>query len=299
MKKEKKEVLYIIFMSTLLVVLAITMMFKENTLIFWYQFAVWLIFTLDIGIGFVRAKDRFIYITKHLFGILACIPFYTGFRFFKVFPLMLIIVEDTKLGQTYIMPIYNKVTTNKIGRIIISLILFLIIMPIPLVWIEPQMSHYSDVLWWVIQTTTTVGYGDIVPVTFVGRVIGVILMLIGIGLIGTVSSTLTKFLVGEKRKNLTEILKETEDFTIKEILELEKFLHQKKSELVQSMEEIKQEHEEKHPSKKKNSFFKTYLVTHTQGKQKKKDKQPPISEKAESQPSTASDGLAEKNKPER
>lgn len=270
MNKEKKEILYIVSMSTLLVILAITMMFKPNKLIFWYQFAVWLIFTLDMGIGFFRAKDRFIYLTKHLFGILACIPFYTGFRFFKVFPLMLALVEDTKLGQTYIMPTYNKITTNKIGRIIISLVLFLIIMPIPLVWIEPQMSHYSDVLWWVIQTTTTVGYGDIVPVTFLGRVIGVILMLIGIGLIGTVSSTLTRFLVGEKRKSLTEILKETEDFTIKEILELEAFVHEKKSELVTSVEEMREKHESKTTSHQKSAFSKKYGVSVSQADQKKK-----------------------------
>ena len=35
--------------------------------------------------------------------------------------------------------------------------------------------------WWVVQTTTTVGYGDIVPTTYVGRLLAAFVMLVGIG----------------------------------------------------------------------------------------------------------------------
>jgi ion channel len=42
-----------------------------------------------------------------------------------------------------------------------------------------------DALWWGITTITTVGYGDLYPVTYPGQVVGSVTMLIGIALIGT------------------------------------------------------------------------------------------------------------------
>lgn len=53
----------------------------------------------------------------------------------------------------------------------------------------------SDALWWAIVTATTVGYGDVSPVTSEGRVLAVILMLTGIGVIGVFTATLASFFV--------------------------------------------------------------------------------------------------------
>ncbi|CDX64447.1 Putative uncharacterized protein [Leuconostoc citreum] len=56
-----------------------------------------------------------------------------------------------------------------------------------------------DSLWWAIATTTTVGYGDISPHTEVGRFVAIVLMIVGIGLIGSVTSTVTAYFVEEKK----------------------------------------------------------------------------------------------------
>jgi len=44
-----------------------------------------------------------------------------------------------------------------------------------------NITNLGDAFWWAIVTITTVGYGEFFPVTFVGRVIGVLVMLTGIG----------------------------------------------------------------------------------------------------------------------
>ena len=50
-------------------------------------------------------------------------------------------------------------------------------------------------VWWSITTVTTVGYGDLSPVTAMGRVVAVALMLGGITLVGTVTATLASWIV--------------------------------------------------------------------------------------------------------
>jgi voltage-gated potassium channel len=57
----------------------------------------------------------------------------------------------------------------------------------------PTFATYGDSLWWAMVTVTTVGYGDLVPQTTPGRVVAVTLMLMGIGLLGTVAASLASF----------------------------------------------------------------------------------------------------------
>lgn len=62
-----------------------------------------------------------------------------------------------------------------------------------------------DAFWWAVVTLTTVGYGDIVPATVGGRVMGVVVMFCGIGLVSTLTGNLASMLVVEqarKRKGL-------------------------------------------------------------------------------------------------
>jgi voltage-gated potassium channel len=59
------------------------------------------------------------------------------------------------------------------------------------------IGSVGDAIWWAIVTATTVGYGDVSPVTPEGRVIAVVLMLVGIGIIGVFTATIASFFVGQ------------------------------------------------------------------------------------------------------
>ena len=55
-------------------------------------------------------------------------------------------------------------------------------------------------LWWAIQTTTTVGYGDNVPTTGPGRLIASLVMLFGIGFLTVVTAAITSALIARSRR---------------------------------------------------------------------------------------------------
>ena len=53
-----------------------------------------------------------------------------------------------------------------------------------------QIDSWLDAVWWTVATVTTVGYGDIVPVTDVGRVIAIFYMFFGVTVLGIALSVL-------------------------------------------------------------------------------------------------------------
>jgi voltage-gated potassium channel len=63
--------------------------------------------------------------------------------------------------------------------------------------LEPETvkGGYGDGIWWAVVTASTVGYGDIAPTTFWGRLIAVLLMLVGIGLMSTLAASITSHFV--------------------------------------------------------------------------------------------------------
>jgi len=58
---------------------------------------------------------------------------------------------------------------------------------------NPGFATFCDALWWGIVTLTTVGYGDIVPITTTGRIAGVMIMITGIAVLGVLAGSMAGF----------------------------------------------------------------------------------------------------------
>jgi voltage-gated potassium channel len=66
---------------------------------------------------------------------------------------------------------------------------------------DPQNIHtLGDGLWWAIQTVTTVGYGDIVPETTAGRLVGVVMMVTGIAFMTVTTAAVTNLFIEAARR---------------------------------------------------------------------------------------------------
>jgi len=59
--------------------------------------------------------------------------------------------------------------------------------------VNPEFATFGDALWWSIVTLTTVGYGDVVPVTTAGRIDGAMIMVTGVGVLGALAGSMASF----------------------------------------------------------------------------------------------------------
>ena len=71
--------------------------------------------------------------------------------------------------------------------------------------VNPLVDERMDAIWWAFTTVTTVGFGDIVPTTFLGRLIGIALMLMGTSLFACYVALISEaFLAMELEKDKQE-----------------------------------------------------------------------------------------------
>ncbi len=78
-------------------------------------------------------------------------------------------------------------------------------------------------VWWAVVTVTTVGYGDIAPATLGGRLLAVLLMLCGLGLLATLAASISSYFIGsseeEHIQQITERLDRIEGLLEKAVAE--------------------------------------------------------------------------------
>lgn len=160
------------------------------------------IFTLDYLARLWVAPNRQKFVCCNICDLVALIPLHTVACAFKIWRPTLLFKLPRLLAFLY-RPLKKAKTffnTNGFKYVVFVTSLFIVLGGI-LIHFTENMS-YSDGIWWAFVTATTVGYGDISPRTLYGRIIAMILMLVGIGLIGTVTSTITSYFLKTNRKSV-------------------------------------------------------------------------------------------------
>lgn len=104
----------------------------------------------------------------------------------------------------------------------------------------------GDGIWWAFVTATTVGYGDISPHTLYGRIIAMFLMIVGIGLLGTMTSTITSYFLKVNRKSVRG---ETLDLVRERLDDFDSLSEEDVEEICKILKSLKQQ--EMHKSQKR------------------------------------------------
>ncbi len=87
---------------------------------------------------------------------------------------------------------------DRLDRVLLALLVITLVGMLGIAYFDSL--SLADSLWWTIVTITTVGYGDIYPASFGGRIVGALLMLFGIGFLGMLTATLASTFIEERRQ---------------------------------------------------------------------------------------------------
>jgi voltage-gated potassium channel len=67
---------------------------------------------------------------------------------------------------------------------------------------EKTYPNIGDGVWWAIRTVATVGYGDLVPTSTVGRLVAALVMVLGIGFLTVVTAAITSTFIESARRRI-------------------------------------------------------------------------------------------------
>ena len=147
---------------------------------------VWALFVVDYVIRIVLANRRLRFIVRHPLDLLiVAAPF---FRFLR---LLRLVAAISTLGRVLRDDFRGRVGSYLIVSVsLLSVVAALGVFEAERDAPEASITTFGDSLWWVLTTITTVGYGDLYPVTVEGRLVAGGLMLAGIAILGTVTAAI-------------------------------------------------------------------------------------------------------------
>jgi voltage-gated potassium channel len=150
----------------------------------------WAVLALELVIRFVAAPDKWAFAKKHPLDIAAVVlPILRPLRLLRL--LTLLDVLNRYAGSS----LRGRVGVYLVGAG--ALIVFMGSLAI----LDAErggpgpIQTFGDAVWWALATITTVGYGDMYPVTGEGRFVAAGLMFCGIGVLGVVTGTFASWLV--------------------------------------------------------------------------------------------------------
>lgn len=177
-------IIILVIIDTLLLLISSFTHLANNVLtnIYYFDLVVCVILWIEFIYDIYHSKNRKEYLKKNWYYIIAIIPldffFIRAFRFvgiIRIFKLTRILILFNKSRKDY-----KKFVEIYLDKLIIAILIFVIISTVALFIIEPSFNSLFETFWYVIVTLTSVGYGDTVPETSNGKILAIIIILVGI-----------------------------------------------------------------------------------------------------------------------
>lgn len=153
--------------------------------------AAWALFAVDYAVRLAQAGDRRRWVLTHLLDLAAIVlPLLRPLRLVRLVSLVRVLNRSASATLRGRVGMYVGVGSSLTG-----FVAALAVLDAERGQPGARITSFGDAAWWAATTMTTVGYGDLYPVTTTGRWIAVGLMVAGLALLGAVSASLASWLV--------------------------------------------------------------------------------------------------------
>lgn len=178
----------------------VDMLANAATLFFWAGVGIWLLYTIEWCVRIRRAENwkKYAFSFMGVVDFLAILPLwaFTGFdlralRAFRIFRLFVTTAKlATRTNAVVKLARAFRFAMDEAGALFAGTCIIVITAGFGMYHLEHAVqpdifATVYDGLWWAVVTLTTVGYGDIQPVTVGGRLLATVAMFAGIGVIGS------------------------------------------------------------------------------------------------------------------
>ena len=160
--------------------------------------ALTLVFVAEFTTRIAASHARAAYLRGHWIDLIALIPVAREVRLFRLLRLLRLVRAFTGVYRA-LGHVGRLVNHRGLGLLITAWLGVMVVCSAGLYIAEngvnKAITSPLDALWRGVVTLTTVGYGDVYPVTPEGRLAASALMLLGIGLFGAITATITSYLI--------------------------------------------------------------------------------------------------------
>jgi len=151
----------------------------------------WIAFIIDYLVRLYLARDKAFFFKHNLIDLLAlALPVLRPLRLLR---LVALVGMFTRLGAKTMRGRLMTYVTG--GALLMVLVGGLAVTEAERDAPGATIRSFGTGLWWAVQAVTTVDFGEVQPVTTVGRLIAIVLMLTGVALVGSVTAVLASWLV--------------------------------------------------------------------------------------------------------
>lgn len=157
------------------------------------------VFVVDYFLRLALSTDRKAFVRANIVDLLAILPA-DQFRALRILRLLRVLRAASMLARAT-RDIRGIFGTNGLAWITLFAGLVVTVSAIVVRLFESAIDSWADAFWWAMVTATTVGYGDIAPQSSVGRIVAVVLMMVGIGTIGMLTGTIATYFLSTGRSH--------------------------------------------------------------------------------------------------
>lgn len=177
---------------------------------------IWLVFFMETMVLVLLVEQRKRYLAGNWMNLLIIT---LGFPLFPGHALLIGTLRVLRLFLVFgvffhvLSAIQGLLSKNRLGPTLVVSGFFILFSGITISVIDPGISNPLDGIWWAWVTVTTVGYGDVVPVSNVGRLFSGVLILLGVGLFALLTANISAML----NRPDVEIMEQEENKILKQL----------------------------------------------------------------------------------